>query len=69
MTWDIVTALALIFSIFLMWIQRKAISELERDIWEVEQTYKELTGKPYQYKHRQFKLWGNDGGKEKEGQI
>ena len=58
MTWDIVTALALIFSIIVTWFQRKTIFELERDIWEIETAYKNETGKPYQYKHRMFQSWG-----------
>lgn len=67
MTWDIVTSLALIFSIFIVWIQRKSIFELERDIWEIEQAYKKEVGKAYQYKHRTFQLWGNNEG-NKEGE-
>ena len=68
MTWDIITSLALIFSIFMMWIQRKTIFELERDMWEIETAYKNEIGKPYQYKHRTFQLWGNGEGKQKEEQ-
>ena len=56
MTWDLITSLALIFSIVIMWVQRKTIMELERDVWELEKTYKELTGKPYRYLHRMFNL-------------
>ena len=69
MTWDIITSLALFFSIFIVWIQRKTIFELERDAWEIEQAYKNEVGRPYQYKRRTFQLWGNDGGKQKEEQI
>lgn len=65
MTWDIMTSLALIASITAMWVQRKTILQLERDIWEVEKSYKEVTGKPYQYIGRQFHLWGKNGGKGK----
>ena len=64
MTWDIITSLALIFSIFMMWIQRKTIFELEHQNWEIEKAYKEDTGKVYHYKQRQFQLWGNDGGNQ-----
>lgn len=60
MTWDIITTLALTFSIFTVWIQRKTILELERDVWEIETSYKNETGKPYQYKHRMFQSWGNN---------
>lgn len=68
MNWDIITSLALIFSIFIVWIQRKTIFDLERDVWEVEQAYKNKVGKPYQYKRRTFQLWGNNEGKQKEGE-
>lgn len=68
MTWDIVTSLALIFSIFIVWIQRKTIFDLERDVWEIETAYKNETGKVYHYKRRTFEMWGNDGGKQKEEQ-
>ncbi len=68
MTWDIITSLALLFSIFIVWIQRKTIFELERDVWEIETAYKNETGKVYHYKHRTFGWWGNNGGKEKEEQ-
>ena len=68
MTWDIITSLALLFSIFIVWIQRKTIFELERDVWEIETAYKNETGKVYHYKHRTFGLWGNNGGKQKEEQ-
>jgi len=60
MTWDIVTTLALIFSIIVTWFQRKAIFELERDVWEIETAYKNETGKTYQYKHRMFQSWGDN---------
>ena len=56
MTWDIITSLALIFSITITWFQRKTIFELERDVWEIEQAYKQEVGKPYQYKRRTFQL-------------
>lgn len=69
MTWDVITSLALIFSIFMMWIQRKTIFELERDMWEIETAYKNETGNQYHYKHRNFELWGNNGGKQKEEQV
>ena len=65
MTWDIITSLALIFSITITWFQRKTIFELERDVWEIEQAYKQEVGKQYQYKHRQFQLWGNNEGTKK----
>ena len=65
MTWDIITTLSLISSIFVMWFQRKSILELEHDIWEVEQAYKNEVGKPYQYKRRTFELWGNNESKQK----
>jgi hypothetical protein len=68
MTWDIITTLGLIFSIFSIWIQRKTILELERDVWEIETAYKNETGKVYHYKHRTFELWGKNGGKQKEEQ-
>lgn len=68
MTWDIITTFVLLISIFIVWIQRKAISELERELWEIETAYKNETGKVYQYKRRTFELWGNNGGKEKEEQ-
>lgn len=68
MAFDIITTLALIFSIFVVWIQRKAIFELERDVWEIETAYKNETGEFYHYKHRTFELWGNNGGKQKEEQ-
>lgn len=57
MNWDIITTLALISSIILIWFQRKTIFELERDVWEIESAYKKETGKPYQYKHRLFNGW------------
>lgn len=57
MNWDIITTLALISSIILIWFQRKTILELERDVWEIETAYKNETGKPYQYKHRMFNGW------------
>lgn len=68
MAFDIMTTLALISSIIIIWFQRKSIMELERDTWEIESAYKNETGKPYQYKHRQFELWGNNGEKEKRKQ-
>lgn len=64
MAWDIMTSLALISSIIIMWFQRKTIFQLENDVWEIEKSYKSVTGKPYQYKHRQFQLRGNNGGEE-----
>jgi len=67
MTWDIITSLALFFSIFIVWIQRKTIFDLEHDVWEIEQAYKNEVGKPYQYKRRTFQLWGNNEG-NKEGE-
>lgn len=69
MTWDIITTLALIFSIFLTWIQRKTIFELERDIWEIETAYKNQMGKPYHYKRRNFELRGSNGGEKEKEQI
>lgn len=69
MTWDIIVTLSFMFSIFTIWIQRKTIFQLELDIWELEKTYKELTGKPYQYLHRQLQLQGNDKKIQKEGQL
>lgn len=57
MNWDIITTLGLISSIILIWFQRKTIFELERDVWEIETAYKDVTGKPYQYKHRLFSGW------------
>lgn len=57
MNWDIITTLALISSIILIWFQRKTIFELERDVWEIESAYKKETGKTYQYKHRLFNGW------------
>lgn len=57
MNWDIITTLALISSIILIWFQRKTIFELERDVREIEAAYKKETGKPYQYKHRLFNGW------------
>lgn len=69
MIWDILPALALIFSVFIMWIQRKTIMELESEVWEIEQAYKNETGKVYRYKRRTFELWGNDGGKQEKEQI
>lgn len=65
MTWDIVTTIALIFSIFMSWIQRKTIFDLERDMWEIETAYKNETGKQYNYKHRTFQLWGNNEENQK----
>lgn len=56
MQWDIITTLALISSVILIWVQRKAILELERDVWEIEMAYKKEVGKPYQYKHRLFQI-------------
>jgi len=69
MTFDVITTLALISSIFVMWFQRKSIMELERDVWEIENAYKVKTGKPYQYKHRLFQSWGKNEEKQKEEQI
>lgn len=69
MNLDVITTFALIFSIFIVWIQRKSIMELERDVWEIEHAYKAKTGKPYQYKHRLFQSWGKNEGKQKEEQI
>ena len=68
MTWDVITTLALLLSISIVWIQRKTIYELEREIWEIETSYKNETGKVYHYKRRTFELWGNNGREEKEEQ-
>ena len=57
MIWDVIVSLSFIFSIFIIWIQRKTIFELERDAWEIEQAYKNDTGRPYQYKRRTFEIW------------
>lgn len=66
MTWDLFTSISLIFSIVLIWFQRRTIFELERDIWELEKAYKLETNKVYHYKHRQFQIRGNNGGKENQ---
>lgn len=60
MQWDIITTLALISSVILIWVQRKTILDLERDVWEIENAYKKEVGKPYQYKHRMFQAWGDN---------
>lgn len=44
---ELISALALVFSIFIMWVQRKSIIELESEIWELEKAYKTETGKPF----------------------
>lgn len=67
MAWDLFTSLSLVVSVIIMWFQRRTIFELERDIWEIEKAYKKVTGKPYNYLHRQFQLWGNNEG-NKEGE-
>ena len=57
MTFDIITTLALISSIIIIWVQRKAILSLEQEVWEIEQDYKNDTGKVYQRKGRIFESW------------
>ena len=66
---DIITTLALMFSIFIIWFQRRTIFELEKDIWELEKAYKLETNKVYHYKHRQFQLRGKNGGTKEKEQI
>lgn len=48
---EIITTLGLVSSIIVMWSQRKSILQLERDIWDLEQSYKKETGKVYRRKH------------------
>lgn len=55
--WDGIIALSFLFSVIVVWFQRKTIFELERDVWEIEKAYKEKTGIQYQYKHRLFQGW------------
>ena len=42
--------LAVLILLILTWIQRKTISQLEHDIWEIEIAYKRDTGKIYRWK-------------------
>jgi hypothetical protein len=57
MVFDVITSLALISSIIIIWVQRKTIMNLEQEIWQLEQDYKRDTGKVYQWKGRVFDLW------------
>lgn len=57
MIFDVITSLALISSIILIWFQRKAIMSLEQEVWQLEQDYKNDTGKVYQRKGRIFESW------------
>jgi hypothetical protein len=57
MTFDIITTLALISSIILIWFQRKSIMSLEQEVWQLEQDYKNDTGKVYRRKGRIFESW------------
>ena len=63
---DVIQIFGLFGCIIIMWFQRKTIFELQKDIWELEKAYKAETNKVYHYKHRQFQLWGNDGGNKNE---
>lgn len=57
MIFDVITSLALISSIILIWFQRKSILSLEQEVWQLEQDYKNDTGKVYQRKGRIFHSW------------
>lgn len=55
---DVIQIFGLIGCIIIMWFQRKTIFQLEQDNWELEKTYKEMTGKDYEYlyRRRQYQL-------------
>jgi hypothetical protein len=57
MIFDVITSLALISSIILIWFQRKSIISLEQEVWQLEQDYKNDTGKVYRRKDRIFESW------------
>jgi len=52
MNWDIVTLPTIIIFMVILWFQRKTILELEQEVWDLEQTYKQDTGKVYVPKSR-----------------
>lgn len=62
---DLFTIFVLAFGMTIIWLQRKTIFELQRDVFELEDAYKKETGKVYRYKHRVFEGWGVDERKEK----
>lgn len=45
--WELIISMSFFLSVVIIWIQRKSIFELERDVWEIEKAYKEKTGVPY----------------------
>ena len=55
--WELIISMSFFLSVVIIWIQRKSIFELDRDVWEIEKAYKEKTGVPYQYRHRFFHSW------------
>lgn len=57
MSFQIIISLLLLTSMIIIWNQRKAITELERDMWRLEHDYKRETGKVYHYKHKSSRVF------------
>lgn len=52
MVWDLIQIFFSTFSIFIIWVQRKTIFQLQNELWELERAYRNEVGKFYRYKYQ-----------------